>query len=130
MPEGFINWWQHIPGHINPYILEIGSFRLSYYGLMYVVGFAIIYLLSLYRIKKEEADYTPKEIENYIVWAALGMVAGARLGYVLFYNLGYYLQRPLEIFLPVSFEGGLHFTGISGMSYHGGLIGVILITIC
>ena len=129
MPEGFINWWQHIPEHISPHIFEIGSFRLGYYGLMYVVGFAIIYLLSLYRIKKEEADYTPKEIENYIVWAALGMVAGARLGYVLFYNLGYYLQRPHEIFLPVSFEGGLHFTGISGMSYHGGLLGVILITI-
>jgi len=56
----------------------------------------------------------------------LGLVIGARLGYVLFYNLSYYLEHPLEIILPFSFSNGVTFTGISGMSYHGGLIGVIL----
>ena len=56
----------------------------------------------------------------------LGLVIGARLGYVLFYNLFYYLKNPLEIFLPFSFSNGIAFTGISGMSYHGGLIGVIV----
>jgi phosphatidylglycerol:prolipoprotein diacylglycerol transferase len=53
-------------------------------------------------------------------------VIGARLGYVLFYNLSYYLEHPLEIILPFSFSNGVTFTGISGMSYHGGLIGIIL----
>ncbi len=125
MPEGFWDWWQHIPEHIFPFIIEIGSFRLSYYGLMYVVAFMVVYLLSLYRIKTEKARYTPKDIENYLIWAALGLIVGARAGYVLFYNFGYFLSRPLEIFLPFSFEGGFHFTGISGMSYHGGAIGAI-----
>ncbi len=51
---------------------------------------------------------------------------GGRLGYVIFYNLPYYLQHPLEIILPFRFgEGGMQFTGISGMSYHGGIIGAI-----
>lgn len=129
MTEGFLAWWQHLPERIDPYIVEIGSFRLSYYGLMYVVAFAVVYLLSLYRIRKKEAGYTPRDIENYLIWAALGLIVGARLGYIVFYNFEYYVRHPLEIFLPVSFEGGFHFTGIAGMSYHGGIIGVIVASI-
>jgi phosphatidylglycerol:prolipoprotein diacylglycerol transferase len=53
---------------------------------------------------------------------------GARLGYVFFYNFSYYMSNPLEILLPFSFSGGLHFTGLAGMSYHGGLLGVITAT--
>jgi phosphatidylglycerol:prolipoprotein diacylglycerol transferase len=48
---------------------------------------------------------------------------------VLFYQPGYYVHHPLEVFLPFSFEGGFHFTGISGMSYHGGIIGALLISV-
>ncbi|MGD8351628.1 MAG: prolipoprotein diacylglyceryl transferase [Nitrospirota bacterium] len=129
MSEGFTYWWQHLPERIDPYLLELGSFRISYYGLMYVVAFAVVYLLCLYRIRRGETEYTAGDVENYLVWAALGLIAGARLGYVLFYNFGYYLRRPLEIFLPFSFEGGFHFTGISGMSYHGGAIGVALASV-
>ena len=51
---------------------------------------------------------------------------GGRLGYVLFYNLAYYLHHPLEIILPFSFSGGVRFTGIAGMSFHGGALGVLL----
>jgi phosphatidylglycerol:prolipoprotein diacylglycerol transferase len=58
----------------------------------------------------------------------LGLIVGARLGYVLFYNFSYYLRHPLEIILPISFSNSVTFTGISGMSYHGGLIGVIFAT--
>jgi phosphatidylglycerol---prolipoprotein diacylglyceryl transferase len=57
------------------------------------------------------------------------VILGGRLGYVLFYNLGYYLQHPLEIILPFEFSGGLHFVGISGMSYHGGAIAVMIATV-
>lgn len=126
---GFTYWWQHLPERINPYLLEVGSFRISYYGLMYVVAFAVVYLLSLHRVRKKETKYSAEVVENYLVWAALGLIAGARLGYVVFYNFGYYLRRPLEIFLPFSFEGGFHFTGISGMSYHGGAIGVAVVSV-
>ncbi len=128
MTDQLINFWQHLPGTIKPYIFEIGSFQLRYYGLMYIVAFSIVYLLSLYRLKTENYAYSKTDVENYFVWAILGLMLGARFGYVLFYNFSYYLENPLEIILPFSFSGGFHFTGLSGMSYHGGLIGVILST--
>ena len=128
MNSSFLYSWQHLPEHIRPYIIKIGQFELRYYGLMYIVAFAIVYLLSLYRLKTEKYDYPKVAVENYFVWAILGLMLGARLGYVLFYNLRYYLSNPLEIILPFSFSGGFHFTGLSGMSYHGGLIGVIVAT--
>ena len=71
--------------------------------------------------------FTPDQIKDLTTYIILGLVVGARLGYVLFYNLSYYLKHPLEIILPFSFSNGVTFTGISGMSYHGGLIGVILV---
>ncbi len=125
MANQFINFWQHIPEHIKPYIIRIGEFQIRYYGLMYVVAFAAVYLLSAYRLKRKEYDYPRDTVENYFVWAILGLMLGARIGYVVFYNLDYYMAHPLEIFLPFSFSGGFHFTGLAGMSYHGGLIGVI-----
>jgi len=124
----FIYTWQHIPEHIKPYIFRIGSFELRYYALMYIVAFTIVYLLSLYRIKNEDYEYSKEAVENYFTWAIIGLMAGARFGYVLFYDFSYFISRPWEIILPFSFTGGIHFTGLSGMSYHGGLIGVIAAT--
>ncbi|MEJ2183177.1 MAG: prolipoprotein diacylglyceryl transferase [Nitrospirota bacterium] len=121
-----LRFWQHLPEHINPYIVQWGSFRIGWYGLMYVVAFALAYALALYRIKREDFPYTKELVEDYLVWAALGLIAGARLGYVVFYNPAYYLAHPWEIILPVRFDGGIRFVGISGMSYHGGLAGTIV----
>ncbi len=126
--DQLISTWQHIPEHIKPYIFRIGSFELRYYALMYIVAFAIVYLLSLYRIKNAEYDYPREAVEDYFTWAIIGLMAGARFGYVLFYDFSYFMSRPWEIILPFSFSGGIHFTGLSGMSYHGGLIGVIAAT--
>jgi phosphatidylglycerol:prolipoprotein diacylglycerol transferase len=56
----------------------------------------------------------------------IGVIVGGRIGYVIIYNPLYYLKNPLEIFLPFNFSHGITFTGISGMSFHGGLIGVIV----
>jgi phosphatidylglycerol:prolipoprotein diacylglycerol transferase len=123
--DQLIYTWQHLPEHIKPYIFEIGNFQLRYYGLMYIVAFTIVYLLSLHRLRHEPYEYEKETVENYFVWAILGLMLGARFGYVLFYNLSYYASHPLEIILPFSFSGGIHFTGLAGMSYHGGLIGVI-----
>ncbi len=128
MSNHIIHLWQHIPGHIKPYIVKFGQFEIRYYGLMYIVAFTIVYLLSLYRLRNEDYDYSKTTVENYFVWAILGLMIGARMGYVLFYNLRYYISHPLEIIIPFSFAGGFHFTGLAGMSYHGGLIGVLLAT--
>ena len=125
--EEFWDWWQHLPQDINPVILEIGSFKLQYYGLMYIVAFALTFFLVLYRTKHEDRfAMTADQVKDATTYAILGLIVGARLGYVLFYNLSYYLKHPLEIVLPFSFSNGIAFTGISGMSYHGGLIGALL----
>ncbi len=118
--------WQHIPFHIHPNLFEFGAFQIRYYSVMYLVAFALTYILVLYRIRKEHYEYSAETVQDYFVWAVLGLILGARLGYVLFYNLSYYLHHPLEIFLPFEFANGIRFVGISGMSYHGGAIGVLL----
>ncbi len=123
----FWDWWQHLPQNINPVIFEIGWFKVQYYGLSYIVAFALTYILVLYRIQHEERfEFTKNQVNDITTYAILGLIIGARLGYVIFYNLTYYLRHPLEIFLPFSFSNGFTFTGISGMSYHGGLIGALL----
>jgi phosphatidylglycerol:prolipoprotein diacylglycerol transferase len=126
--ESFINIWQQLPYHIKPYLFSIGSFQLRYYSLMYLVGFGIVYFLTIYRLKNDKYEYPVETLQDYLIWAMLAMIIGARLGEVVFYNFSYYLYHPLEIFLPFSFSDGIQFTGISGMSYHGGVIGIILVS--
>jgi phosphatidylglycerol:prolipoprotein diacylglycerol transferase len=124
-----LNWWSSIPKHINPNIVEIGSFQLRYYGLMYVVAFTVVYLLVSYRLKNEKYEFPNGTILNYFGWAIIGIIVGGRLGYVLFYDFGYFAANPLKIICPFDISNGLHYIGISGMSYHGGVIGVILASI-
>jgi len=120
-------WWQHLPQNISPVIFEIGWFKLQYYGLMYIVAFGITFFLVLHRLKYEKRfEFTTDQIKDITTYLILGLIVGARLGYVLFYNFSYYIKHPLEIILPFSFSNGLTFTGISGMSYHGGLIGATI----
>ena len=103
--------------HINPILIEVGPFRLSWYGLMYVLGFVASYLLVRYQMKRKDFGISKPEIENLYFYLILGLVIGARLGYVLFYDLKMYLQDPFEV---IAIWHG-------GMSFHGGLIGVLLV---
>ncbi len=105
--EFLINTWQQLPAHINPSIFRFGSFQLHYYSLMYLVGFAVVYFLTLYRIKNENFEYTAETVLDYLVWAMLGLILGSRFGYALFYNFGYFFQHPLEIIFPFDFSHGL-----------------------
>ena len=127
--ESFISAWQHLPSQISPTLFSIGSFQLRYYSLMYLVAFAVVYLLFAYRIKRREIKFTTEMMQDYMVWAMIGLIVGARLGYALFYNFSYYMSHPLEIIMPFDFSNGFRFVGLSGMSYHGGFIGVLLVTI-
>jgi phosphatidylglycerol:prolipoprotein diacylglycerol transferase len=123
----FWSGWQQLPQHISPVIFQIGSFKLQYYGLMYIVAFAITYGLVIYRLKHESRFHVSGEQVNDLTTAIIiGLMIGARLGYVVFYNLPYFFKHPLEIFLPFEFSNGITFTGISGMSYHGGVIGILI----
>ncbi len=124
--DNFANWWQTLPQRMDPVLIAIGPFRLHYYGLMYLVAFALTYWLVFRRIQREKRfSITVEQAKDLLVAMIVGLLVGARLGYVLFYSLSYYLDHPLEIFLPFRIENGVTFTGYSGMSYHGGLIGVV-----
>jgi len=121
----FVHFWQHLPSRIDPSVFQIGSFQVRYYSLMYIVAFALTYFLVVYRLQKEKFPYTRETIQDFMLWAIIGVILGGRLGYVLFYNFEYFLRHPSEIFLPFDFSHGMRFVGISGMSYHGGLVGLI-----
>jgi len=99
----------------DPILVQLGPLRVSWYGLMYVFGFLASYLLVLYQMRRKDFGLTRQEVDSFYFYLALGLVIGARLGYVLFYDLPMYLKNPLEIF---SIWHG-------GMSFHGGLIGVL-----
>jgi phosphatidylglycerol:prolipoprotein diacylglycerol transferase len=94
--------------------------------MMYLAAFSMTYALAVYRSKSEDFPYDNNFIQDFLVWSAFGLLIGARLGYALIYNPSYYLAHPLEIIIPFSFSGGFHFTGISGMSFHGGGVGVFI----
>jgi phosphatidylglycerol:prolipoprotein diacylglycerol transferase len=127
--DRFLVFWQHIPEHINPNLIEIGSLQIRYYSLMYIVAFFITYLLVVYRIQSEKLDYSKETVQDYFIWAIIGLLLGARVGYVLFYNLEFYLSHPLAIIFPFDISDGFRYVGISGMSYHGGLIGAAVATV-
>lgn len=124
-----MNFWNQIPYHIDPALITIGSFQLRYYGLMYLVAFFITYRLVLYRIRDEGYNYTKETIQDTFVWLIVGLLVGARLGYIFFYNFDYYLANPLMIIFPFDPADGFRYVGISGMSYHGGAIGVVVAAI-
>ena len=116
-----------MPEKMNPVFFKIGGFSLHYYGLMYLVAFTVVYAMATFRIKREKQfRISVDEVQNLMVCMMIGLIVGARLGYVIIYNPAYYIKHPLEVFLPFSFANGITFTGISGMSFHGGLIGVLV----
>ncbi len=124
----FIVWWQTLPSKMDPILLSIGSFSIYWYSTMYLVAFGVVYLLCRKKINNNEyTKLTLLEFEDLLSWCFIALIIGARLGYVLFYNFEYYIDNPLEILLPFSIKNGVwKFTGIAGMSYHGGVIGVLI----
>ncbi len=106
---------------IDPVAISIGPFAIRWYALAYVAGLLGGWFYAKRLAARTEAwppspQPKPVDIDDLIVWVALGVVLGGRLGYVLFYNLGSYLAHPLEIFAV--WRGG--------MSFHGGFAGAVL----
>ena len=102
---------------IDPVAVRIGPLAVHWYGLMYLLGFASVWFLVNWRIKMGKTRLNQKDLEDLIFYAVLGVVLGGRLGYVLFYKPAYYFSHPQEIF----------FLWQGGMSFHGGLLGVIAV---
>ncbi|KGM43966.1 diacylglyceryl transferase [Alkalispirochaeta odontotermitis] len=125
-----VDWWQHLPGRINSVAFSIGHFEVRYYGLMYIVAFLTVYGLASWRLKREPRfEISSAQLQNIMMALLIGLLIGGRLGYVFLYNFEYYIQHPLEIFLPFQFQNGIRFVGFAGMSYHGGVIGIVLAAI-
>ncbi len=123
----------NFPVWLKPEIIP--GLPLRWYGLMYLVAFSIAYLLIMRQIKEKTADgskilkteFTEEDVINCFFWGIVGLLLGARILSATVYDPShYYLTHPWMIFWP--FRGG-HFTGLQGMSYHGGVIGGILATI-
>ena len=100
---------------INPVLLDLGFVKIYWYGLMYLLAFLSAYLLANYRAKQLN-NWNTQLIEDLIFYGAIGVVIGGRLGWILFYNLSNFLSDPLSIF----------YIWAGGMSFHGGLLGVLL----
>jgi phosphatidylglycerol:prolipoprotein diacylglycerol transferase len=101
---------------LSPVALHIGPFDLRWYSLAYLAGIFIGYWYLLKLLKQPGAPLARRHADDLVFYAALGIILGGRIGYVLFYNLGEYLRHPIEI---VKLWDG-------GMSFHGGVIGTSL----
>jgi phosphatidylglycerol:prolipoprotein diacylglycerol transferase len=127
--QPLIHWWQSLPAHVNSVIFSVGAFSLHWYSVMYILALATVHFLVSWRIRRGEVQTPPDAgaLQDLIFTSVIGIILGGRLGYVLVYDPTYYLHHPLEILLPFGFQGGFHYTGFSGMSFHGGLIGVLVV---
>jgi phosphatidylglycerol:prolipoprotein diacylglycerol transferase len=100
---------------IDPTIVKLGPLQIRWYGVMYILGFMASYYLVRYQIRKKRLDIDINMVNDLFLFLIIGLIIGARLGYVIFYNIAFYLSHPLKLF--ALWEGG--------MSFHGGLIGVV-----
>lgn len=101
---------------IDPIALQIGFIKIHWYGLMYLISFAGGWLLARRRAKRPDIGWTALQVDDLVFYVAMGVVLGGRLGYMLFYDFPHLLADPLSLFKI--WQGG--------MSFHGGLLGVLL----
>ncbi|HSB97303.1 MAG TPA: prolipoprotein diacylglyceryl transferase [Spongiibacteraceae bacterium] len=102
--------------NIDPVAIHLGPLAVRWYGLAYLSGFVLAWLLATRRARRADSPVTPAQVEDIIFSGAMGVILGGRCGYVLFYNFDKFLHDPL--WLLRVWEGG--------MSFHGGALGVII----
>lgn len=100
---------------LSPVALDLGVFELRWYSLAYLAGIFLGYWYMLRLLKQPGAPMARRHADDLVFYAALGIILGGRLGYVLFYNFGYYAQNPFDVLKL--WDGG--------MSFHGGLLGTV-----
>ena len=101
---------------IDPVAIALGPLKVHWYGLMYVFGLLALWFFAAQRAKQPGSGWTAEQVSDFVFYGALGVILGGRIGYMLFYNLSHYVAQPLAVFRV--WEGG--------MSFHGGLLGVLL----
>ncbi|ODS24827.1 prolipoprotein diacylglyceryl transferase [Candidatus Endobugula sertula] len=106
--------------NFDPVAISVGPLNVHWYGIMYLLAFAVAWRLALSRAKQPHSPITVSQVEDLIVYGAMGVVLGGRFGYVMFYNFEAWMHDPLWLFRV--WEGG--------MSFHGGFLGVVVATYC
>jgi len=101
---------------IDPVALSLGPLKIHWYGLMYLIGFAMVWWLGRIRARRPDSGWDAGQISDLVFYGALGAVLGGRIGYILFYNFPFFMADPLSIFKV--WQGG--------MSFHGGMVGVFV----
>jgi len=101
---------------IDPVLVEIGPFALRWYALAYIAGIVLGWLLARRMVALAPRAATREQADDFVTWVTLGIILGGRLGYVLFYRPGHYVTAPWEAL----------YVWQGGMSFHGGMLGVIL----
>lgn len=101
---------------IDPVAFTIGPFQVHWYGIMYLIGFIAAWFLARLRAGRPGSGWTHAQVADLIFYGALGVVLGGRIGYMLFYNFPRLLEEPFSLF----------YVWQGGMSFHGGLLGVII----
>ncbi|URQ91317.1 prolipoprotein diacylglyceryl transferase [Pseudoalteromonas sp. SCSIO 43101] len=100
---------------IDPVIFSVGPLSVRWYGLMYLIGFALAMWLANRQAEKPNSGWTKEQVSDLLFYGMLGVILGGRIGYVLFYQFSYFIENPLYLF---RIDQG-------GMSFHGGTLGVI-----
>lgn len=100
---------------IDPIIFSIGPVALRWYGMMYLIGFLGAMFIANKAADKSGGEWTRDQVSDLLFYGFLGVILGGRVGYVLFYQFDYFLAEPLYLFKIWA----------GGMSFHGGLLGVI-----
>jgi len=101
----------------DPIAFAIGPVAVRWYGLTYLLAFALFLMLGRLRANDAWRGMTKQDVDDLLFWGVLGVIIGGRFGYVLFYKPGYYLDHPLEAFML--WKGG--------MASHGGILGVLTV---
>ncbi|EKE01826.1 MAG: hypothetical protein ACD_21C00040G0002 [uncultured bacterium] len=102
--------------HIEKIALQIGPIKIYWYGIMYLLGFALAWWLAKIRARKLNYNWDSEIISDFIFYCAIGGILGGRIGYVLFYDFSAFVHDPLLVFK----------IWLGGMSFHGGIIGLII----
>lgn len=117
-----MEFWNHIYEQFDPVAVNLFGLPVHWYGLMYVLALLTALYAAKWLVKHDKEAVTPKQLDDYFIYVEIGVILGARIGYIVFYdpNVMQYLSAPWQIFNP--FSNG-EFVGIRGMSFHGAVIG-------
>ncbi|WP_104751179.1 prolipoprotein diacylglyceryl transferase [Helicobacter salomonis] len=125
-----MSFWNEIYSHFSPIAFSLFGLNVHWYGLAYVSALLVAFFVALSETRRDPQRFPISKalFESYFLYVELGVILGARLGYILIYdpNTLYYLKAPWQIFNP--FYNG-EFVGIRGMSYHGGLVGFLVASV-